>query len=218
MAALWGVFLEVFQVGLFWLTQFYGGHLASAIVTFSLLARIALLPLTVSLAVRARAHTRRLRAIRPQLDRVRERWAKDPQRLMKETMAVYERRGVSPMDAGLLKGSLAQTPVFLGLFKAVQAALAESGAKQGFLWVGNLARPDVGIAVLAMTLMGLSAASAAPETQRGWALALPVISAGAMALMFSAGFGLYLASTGLVGTLQGLLVRRIELRRARAAD
>jgi membrane protein insertase Oxa1/YidC/SpoIIIJ len=103
MAALWGVFLEVFQVGLFWLTQFYGGHLASAIVTFSLLARIALLPLTVSLAVRARAHTRRLRAIRPQLDRVRERWAKDPQRLMKETMAVYERRGVSPMDAGLLK-------------------------------------------------------------------------------------------------------------------
>ena len=54
MAALWGVFLEVFQVGLFWLTQFYGGHLASAIVTFSLLARIALLPLTVSLAGRAR--------------------------------------------------------------------------------------------------------------------------------------------------------------------
>ena len=40
MAALWGGFLEVFQVGLFWLTQFYGGHLASAIVTFSLLARI----------------------------------------------------------------------------------------------------------------------------------------------------------------------------------
>ena len=214
MAALWGVFLEVFQVGLFWLTQFYGGHLASAIVTFSLLARIALLPLTASLAVRARAHARSLRAIRPQLDRVRERWAKDPQRLMKETMAVYERRGVSPMDAGLLKGSLAQTPVFLGLFKAVQTALAESGAKQAFLWVGNLARPDVGVAVLAMSLMGLSAASAAPETHRGWALALPEISAGAMALMFSAGFGLYLASTGLVGTLQGLLVRRIELRRA----
>jgi hypothetical protein len=31
-----------------------------------------------------------------------------------------------------------------------------------------------------------------------------------MALMFSAGFGLYLASTGLVGTLQGLIARRIE--------
>ena len=213
MAALWGAFLEVFQVGLFWLTQFYGGQLASAIVTFSLLARIALLPLTVSLALRARSHARRLRAIRPQLDRVRERWAKDPQRLMKETMAVYERRGVSPMDAGLLKGSLAQTPVFLGLFKAVQGALAESGAKQAFLWVANLARPDVGVAVLAMSLIGLSAAAGAPETQRGWALAVPVISAGAMALMFSAGFGLYLAATGLVGTLQGLLVRRIELGR-----
>ena len=44
-----------------------------------------------------------------------------------------------------------------------------------------------------------------------------MISAGVMALMFSAGFGLYLASTGLVGTLQGLLVRRIEVRRAAGA-
>ena len=32
-----------------------------------------------------------------------------------------------------------------------------------------------------------------------------------MALMVSAGFGLYLAAAGLAGTLQGLLGRRIEL-------
>ena len=214
MAALWGAFLELFQVSLFWLTQFYGGQLASAIVTFSLLARIALLPLTVRLALRARAHARRLREIRPQLDRVRERWAQDPQRMMTNTMAVYERHDVRPMDAGLLKGSLAQTPVFLGLFQAVRSALAQSGAAQPFLWVANLARPDVGVAVLAMSLMGLSTVAGASETQPGWSLALPAISAGAMALMFSAGFGLYLAATGLVGVLQGLLVRRIEVGEA----
>lgn len=48
------------------------------------------------------------------------------------------------------------------------------------------------------------------QTQPSWILAVPVISAGAMALMFSAGFGLYSAATGLAGTLQGLIVRRIE--------
>jgi YidC/Oxa1 family membrane protein insertase len=210
MTALWGGFLEIFQVSLFWLTQFYGGQLASAIVTFSLLARVALLPVTVRLALRARAQARSLQKIRPQLEGVRARWAKDPQRLMKESRAVYEREGVRPLDVGLLKGGLAQTPVFLGLFQAVRAALAQPGAGQPFLWIANLSRPDVGVAVLAMSLMGLSTAAGASQAQPNWAFAVPVISGGVMALMFSAGFGLYLASTGLVGTLQGLIVRRIE--------
>ncbi len=210
MPALWGGSLEIFQVSLFWLTQFYGGQLASAIVTFPLLVRVALLPVTVRLALRAREQARSLQEIRPQLERVRARWARAPQRPMKESVAVYEREGVRPLDVGLLKGGLAQTPVFLGLFQAVRATLAQPGAGQPFLWIANLSRPDVGVAVLAMSLMGLSTAAGASQAQPNWAFAVPVISGGVMALMFSAGFGLYLASTGLVGTLRGLIVRRIE--------
>ncbi len=70
MTAMWAMFLEVFQVALFWLTQFYGGHLASAIVSFSLLARLALLPVTVGMTLRARAHARGMKALRPELARV----------------------------------------------------------------------------------------------------------------------------------------------------
>ena len=87
MISMWQMFLEVFQVGLFWLTQFYGGHLAAAIVSFSILARLALLPLTVRMTLRARAHARQLQALRPELGRVRERWKGDPQRLTTETLA-----------------------------------------------------------------------------------------------------------------------------------
>ena len=67
MTTMWAMFLEVFQVGLFWLTQFYGGHLASAIVSFSLLARLVLLPVTVRMTLRARAHARVVKALRPEL-------------------------------------------------------------------------------------------------------------------------------------------------------
>jgi hypothetical protein len=38
-----------------------------------------------------------------------------------------------------------------------------------------------------------------------------------MAMMLSAGFGLYLAASGAVGTLQGLIVRRIEAQAERHA-
>ena len=210
MTAMWEIFLEVFQVGLFWLTQFYGGHLAAAIVSFSILARLALLPLTVRMTLRARALARQLKALQPELGRVRERWKDDPQRLTTETLAVYQRRGVRPFDTGLLRGSLVQTPIFVGLFHAVRGALTSRAGEQTFLWLSNLARPDIGIAMIAFTFVGLSSLAGASQSQPGWMLALPPVSAAAMAMMLSAGFGLYLAATGAVGILQGLIVRRIE--------
>ena len=85
MSVLWSGFLEVFQVSLFWLTQSYGGHLASAIISFSLLARLLLLPLTVRLFLRTREHARRTRALRPELERVRRKWgSEDPGRVASE--------------------------------------------------------------------------------------------------------------------------------------
>ncbi len=210
MTSIWQMFLEVFQVGLFWLTQFYGGHLAAAIVSFSILARLALLPLTVRITLRARAHARRLQALRPELGRVRDRWKDDGQRLTAETLAIYERGGVQPVDSGVLKGSLVQTPVFIGLYHAVRAALTSRGGEQTLLWVSNLARPDIGVAMIVFGLVGLSSLAAASHSQPGWTLALPAVTAAAMAMMLSAGFGLYLAASGAVGTLQGLIVRRIE--------
>lgn len=211
MALIWQMFLEVFQVGLFWLTQFYGGHLAAAIVSFSILARLALLPLTVRITLRSRAHARRLLVLRPELGRVRDRWKDDRQRLTAETLAIYERGGVQPVDSGVLKGSLVQTPVFIGLYHAVRAALTSRGGEQTFLWVSNLARPDIGVAMIVFSLVGLSSMAGASQSQPGWALAVPAVSAAAMAMMLSAGFGLYLAASGAVGTLEGLIVRRIEV-------
>jgi|AP95_1055475.scaffolds.fasta_scaffold03665_6 YidC/Oxa1 family membrane protein insertase len=208
MGVLWSGFLEIFQVSLFWITQFYGGQLAPAIISFSIIARLVLLPATIQLALRGRAHARRIKVLRPALGRVRERWSEDPERMMKETMAVYERADVKPMDVGLLRGSLVQMPIFLGLFHAVRGAVET--ASQGFLWVANIARPDMGIAVLAAALMGVSSVAGATESQPTWTLALPALMTGVMALTLSAGFGLYLAATGLTGTLQGLIIRRIE--------
>lgn len=210
MTSMWQIFLEVFQVGLFWLTQFYGGHLAAAIVSFSILARLALLPLTVRMTLRAKAHARRLQALRPELGRVRDRWKDDPQRLTTETLAVYQRGGVQPVDSGVLKSSLVQTPVFIGLFHAVRGALTSRAGEQTLLWVSNLARPDIGVAMIAFSLVGLSSLAGSSQSQPGWTLAIPALSAAAMAMMLSAGFGLYLAASGAVGTLQGLIVRRIE--------
>jgi YidC/Oxa1 family membrane protein insertase len=84
-----------------------------AIVVVTIAVRAALIPLSLSI-VRAEGHRRR---IAPQLARLRARYAKQPDRLQKETIALYAAERVSPV-AGFLPG-LAQAPVLTlvyGLF------------------------------------------------------------------------------------------------------
>lgn len=76
-----------------------------AIVLVTLAVRAALIPLSIA-TVRAEGHRRRLA---PQLARLRTRYATQPERLQRETLALYAAEKVSPI-AGFLPG-LAQAPV-----------------------------------------------------------------------------------------------------------
>jgi len=85
---------------------------AAAVALVTVIVRAALLPLGVS---QARAERDRAR-LAPRLRLLRERWAKNPDRLQRETLRLYRDAGVSPF-AGILP-VLAQTPV-AGLLYAV---------------------------------------------------------------------------------------------------
>ncbi|HEU0207006.1 MAG TPA: membrane protein insertase YidC [Pseudolysinimonas sp.] len=76
-----------------------------AIVLVTIAVRAALVPLSLAV-VRAEGHRRR---IAPQLARLRTRYAKQPERLRNETLALYAAEKISPI-AGFLPG-LAQAPV-----------------------------------------------------------------------------------------------------------
>jgi len=76
-----------------------------AIMLVTIAIRAALIPLSLAI-VRAEGHRRR---IAPQLARLRTRYATQPDRLRKETLALYAAEKVSPI-AGFLPG-LAQAPV-----------------------------------------------------------------------------------------------------------
>jgi YidC/Oxa1 family membrane protein insertase len=86
---------------------------AAAIVLITLLVRAALIPVGASQA-RAQENRRRLA---PKLAALRKRWAKNPERLQKEMMALYREEKTSPF-AGILP-TLIQIPVIstvYGLF------------------------------------------------------------------------------------------------------
>ena len=82
-------FVGALEALLFILTQAFGGNLAWAIVAFSLSVRIARFPLTYRIAREAKANGAKLLALRPDLEKLRQRFSKDPRRLMTETSRLY---------------------------------------------------------------------------------------------------------------------------------
>src|SRR5262245_53005921 len=127
----WNAYVDALVQALFALAAAFGGNMGAAIAVLSLAARLALLPLTLRIARRAAATRAAIAALEPELARLRKRYAHDHSRLLLETSKLYRKHGVSPVDGQSVLGTLAQAPVFLGLFSAVRRGI--SGGK-GFLW------------------------------------------------------------------------------------
>jgi len=110
---------------------------AGAVVLVTVAIRALLIPVGISL-MRADMARRRLA---PRLAELQKRWAKNPQRLQRETLALYAAEKVSPF-AGILP-VLAQAPVLTvvyALFASPQIAGAPNALLDGSLFGAPLGR------------------------------------------------------------------------------
>lgn len=203
---IWVGFVDALEALLFVLTQAFGGNLAWAIVAFSLGVRIALLPLTYRIARQTQANRAKLLALRPDLEKLQQRFRKDPRRLMTETSRLYAKHDFKP-TTGML-GTLIQLPFILGAFQALRNVLA-SGASGRFFWISNIARPDIALALLVTTLMFLvTLMSPQIGSQARWiAIGMPVVITLVFLMRMSAGYGLYWGASTIVGGVQSLMLR-----------
>lgn len=102
-------------VVLSWLFQ---GNFGLAIVVFTVLVRVVMLPLTLK-----QLHaTKAMSALAPELQAIQRKYAKDRQRASQETMRLYREHGISP--AGCLVPTLVQFPIWIGLYQSILQALA----------------------------------------------------------------------------------------------
>ena len=205
---LWTVFVELVRQILFVLAVPLGGNLGAAIVVLSIGVRLALLPMTLRLAIKAQEIQRTIRHLAPELERLERRHAADPVRLARETQALYKKHGVRVVPSGTMTSLAIQTPIGAGLYQAITQGLARGGR---FLWVADLARPDFVVALIAAglgTLAALVTTAGTPEhTARGPSILSGVVTF-FLAWRLSAGLGLYWAASALVGVVQAVLVRR----------
>src|SRR5437867_2162550 len=172
MLNVWNIFVGFLENVLLTFFNFFQdlgvpGSAGIAIIVFTLLARLIILPLTL----KSLQSTRKMQELQPQIKEIQRKYGKDQQKLSEETMKLYKEYKVNP--AGGCLPMLLQFPIFIGVYQAVirltQVSVAEHAAGKlidvlsgsganvaslaalklsdprlygSFLWLKNLGVPD----------------------------------------------------------------------------
>lgn len=105
-----------------------------AIIALTVLVRIVISPLTY----KSYLSQAKMKAIRPEVNELNEKYKNDPMKKQQETMSLYNKAGVNPM-AGCLPAVL-QIPIFYSLFQFFPSAF--DLRQKSFLWADDLSSYD----------------------------------------------------------------------------
>ena len=213
---LWTMWTHALEAGIGLIVAQLGLSEALAIIVLTLIARAAMMPVSLASAYRMQINKQAVARLKPKLEALRERLKADPAELARQTMALYRDNGVRFVDKLSLLNIGSQSVFGLGIFQALNRMSFHSK----FLWIAHLAKPDLWLTLLVGALMLLGMAlmpGALHETNMLLMLAVAVlVSVVAIAALPSA-LGLYWATSNAVTVLQTLLLRALLARRSAAS-
>ncbi len=108
---------------------------ALAIIFLTILVKLIMLPLTQ----KSFLSMQRMTELKPEMDRLREKYSKDRERMNQEVMNLYKREKVNPLGGCL--PMLLQMPIWIALYRTLYSAVDLYRAPMG-LWIHDLSAPD----------------------------------------------------------------------------
>jgi YidC/Oxa1 family membrane protein insertase len=209
---LWTLWTHLLEASVGSLATYFGFSEAVAIIVLTLIARLALMPVSLTAAYKMQVNKEAMNRIKPALEELRETFKDRPSELASRTMALYRENGISFLDKVSMLNLGSQGVFGLGVFQALNRMVFSSK----FLWISNLAKPDFMLTVLVASLMLLGMLlmpGATADTSMLLMLAISVvISVIAVAALPSA-LGLYWATSNAVTVIQTLALRGLLARR-----
>jgi YidC/Oxa1 family membrane protein insertase len=204
---MWSTFVDGIGGWLVQMASWLDGSYGLAVIVMALAVRLILLPLTLRAAEQGWLRQRKLEALKPQIESLRRRHARDPSTQAAALQALYREHGLTAgLGSGLLT-TLVQAPLGMGIYAAIRRGAAGAGS---FLWIPRLVRPDLGLALLvaALSLAAATLNPVLPEQARLAMQWLPALLAFLMVWHLAAGLGLYWLGSSSATVLQALLLRR----------
>lgn len=175
-----------------------------SIVLLTLLIRL----ITYPLQYKSFKSMKKMQEIQPELNRIKEKYKGDAQKMQKETMALFKKAGANPLGGCL--PILIQMPVFFAFYKVLGEAMELVGAPYIF-WITDLSHKDpfFVLPVLMTAAMFLqqkyTPTTTMDPTQKKIMLFMPIVF-GFIMKDLPSGLVLYIFVSTLFGILQQLWV------------
>jgi YidC/Oxa1 family membrane protein insertase len=212
MLAIWSSWTSALEAALHYFSQI-GLSEAAAIICVTLIARLILMPVSLTAAYRGEINKQKLHALKPLLDQLKTQFKDDPRALMSATMRLHREHGIRFFDRLMLANIGSQSVFGIGLFQA----LSKASFASKFLWIESLAKPDflltVAIGVLMYFGMVLMPPSGADVP--AMMIVIPVLIAVITVALMPSSIGLYWATSNLATLGQTLALRGLMARHAR---
>lgn len=236
------IIVNPFITILLFLYKILGGNVVLAIVVFTILVRLATMPLTL----KQQRSTKAMQELQPELKKLQEKYKNDREKTAQAQMELYRQYGVNPL-AGCLP-LIIQFPILIGLYRAIVVTLAATPLQlldlSGRLWVPelsnlvplqnkflwlNLAVPDplyiLPILVVATTwlqqklLMPATPSSSSGDKSSDQAaqlsrqmMVIMPLMFGIFALSFASGLSIYFIGSNLIGIGQYAMMGKINIK------
>ncbi|OUR92942.1 hypothetical protein A9Q84_20755 [Halobacteriovorax marinus] len=178
-----------------------------AIIILTLLIRTLMFPLQY----KSFKSMKKMQKIQPELNRLKEKFKDDPQRMQKETMAAFKKAGANPLGGCL--PLLAQMPIFFAFYQVLYNA--EEFVGSPFIgWIADLSIKDpmyvlpVLMALAMLVQSKLNPSPTADPTQQKVMMIMPLVF-GFIMKDLPAGLNLYIFTSTIYGVGQQLLVYKL---------
>jgi YidC/Oxa1 family membrane protein insertase len=204
---MWNEFISLLVSLITFLTGILGHNIGLAILVSTLLVRFALLPLSVKIAYGTLRRQKELNALQPEIDSIKSQYRDKPEQINQKTIALYKERGISLMDGKSLLAGLIQAPVFIAMFSAIRKII---GSGDSFLWIHNIAGPDIVLTLIAagLTWIATLIGPNLSEQSKHIMMWVPVFLTLFFLWKLSAGIGIYWVGSNVVSVVQSFLLRR----------
>lgn len=152
--------------------NFLGHQTVIAIAALTILIRMLILPLTLG----QQRSAQKMRELQPEIEKLREKYGDDQEKMAQEQMKLWRKAGVNPMGGCL--PLLIQLPIMIGLYRAITYCVPSTPlqlfqfSRHIFVdqWVPGL----VGLVPLQSTFLGMDLGQP-PNVDQWWSYALPIL-------------------------------------------
>jgi YidC/Oxa1 family membrane protein insertase len=186
----WDKMIQGFVLALIWMYKVLGRSEWSLVLSIAILTiavRLLTLPLTVPSQRAMKKNSARMKALQPEIDKLKKKYRNDPQKLQQAQLTLYQEHGINPLSS--MTGCLPmfiQLPVIWAFYQSISRALASQPGEMlvlskylsavpeflylvplpsQWLWF-NLARPDtIVLPILVAASTWLQQKLAMPATQ-----------------------------------------------------